>query len=245
MPSRRISKPPEAMTWTKATPVLAVAIVFDILRFISEQFWFFGPSFAAVYCTAKAAAVVGGGATAVKVAGMFCGSAAAAAGSLGSPLFATFGIILAMALGLMGWLTIVLWILGTNARLFEENILWFGGSLILSEVPILGSLPALTATVLRMYRTQIKNDEKTLKKYHSENAAAEIQERQQRAAEMRQFQEVPANAAQQQEVMEMEEGGEEGEESTGTPASVLRFPSERAGKTSRGKNIPDELRKAA
>lgn len=218
MPSLRNSKsaPPQAMTWAKATPVLAVAVIFDALRFISGQFWFFGPAFAAVYCTAKASAVTGGGAVAIKVSGMFCGAAAGVAGSLGSPFFAAFGIVLAMTLGLMGWLTIVLWLLVTNARLLKENISWFGGSLVLSEVPILGSLPALTTTVIKMYHTQIKNDKKALKKYATESAAAELQDRRQKAAELMQ--------AQNMQAMQEEEADNEAESA---------------------EEIPDELRKAA
>lgn len=248
MPSRRNSKPapPEAMTWPKATPILAIAIIFDALRFISEQLWFFGPAFAAVYCTAKASTAAGGGAVATKVSGLLCGYTASAIGSLGSPFFATFGIVLAMALGLMGWLIIVFWILATNTRLLEENILWFGGSLVLSEVPILGALPALTVTVARMYRTQIKSDKEALKKYAAEHAAEELQERRQRAADlMLQSQEAYRDQAQQQEDMAAEEQTEE-EEVAETPASVARFPSERTRKATAGKqNIPDELRRAA
>ena len=244
---RRTSKPPEAMTWAKAAPVIAVSALFDALRFACAQMWFFGPAFAALYCTAKVSGTVG-----TTAAGFLCTTGAATVGALASPAFATFGFISAMAVGLIGWLTLGLILTLSNSRIFTEHpdhTLWLAGGFMVSEIPIIGSVPALSFTVVKMYRAQIKNDKETLKKYQSEHAAAQLQERQQRAAEFMQVQGTQANQAQQQEAMQEEmttEEQSENEAPADAPAGVLRFPSERARKTTVGKqNIPDELRRAA
>ena len=106
------------MTWGKAMPVLIVAGVFDLIRIFFEQFWFFGPALAGWYCTTKLAIYI----TQILAAAV-CGSSATLVGFFGSEAIEAFGAIMAMAVGLLGWLTVGLMILLTNARIFKENSL--------------------------------------------------------------------------------------------------------------------------
>lgn len=190
MQTRRNNKPPpKTMTWAKASPVLVVCVIFDALRIFFEQFWFFGPALAAVACTNIVSGWVGSlwGLTAAA-----CAAAGGVLGYFGAAPIEAFGVIMAMAVGLMGWLAIGLMLIVSNARIFEENAghaLWFAGSLLISEVPIVGTIPALTIIVWRMYRTQIKKEAAALQKYESEQAAAraeEQEERRRQAAELMQ-----------------------------------------------------------
>lgn len=175
------------MTWAKASPVLAVCVAFDALRMFFEQFWFFGPALAAAACTGVVSSVVGklGGLTAAA-----CTAGGGVLGYFGAGPIEAFGVIMAMAVGLMGWLAIGLMLIVSNARIFEENAghaLWFAGSLLVSEVPIVGTIPALTIVVWRMYHVQIKKETAALQKYESEQAAAiaaERDEQQRQAAKL-------------------------------------------------------------
>lgn len=180
MPQKRNSQePPRVMTWMKASPVLIVSFIFDALRFMFSQFWFFGPVLIGIGTSAVVGGVTG------KVAGVIAGGASV----LGAPELQIFGIVMAMAVGLLGWLTIGLLLIITNARIFKENAgntLWFIASLGISEIPFIGALPALTGTVVKMYSTQIKKEKAMLRKYEKEQAAVQLQERKQQAAELMQ-----------------------------------------------------------
>ncbi len=164
------------MTWAKASPVLVIALIFDALRFVFEQFWFFGPALGALYCTSKVNSAVGtnvaGAAGKAIAAG--CSAVAGAAGYFGAPAFTAFGIVMAIAVGLFGWMTVGLILIITNARIFKENeghALWFVVSLLISEMPIIGSIPGFTGITVKMYHTQIKKDRENLKRYEEEQAA--------------------------------------------------------------------------
>lgn len=180
MPQKRNSQePPRVMTWMKASPVLILSFIFDALRFMFSQFWFFGPVLIGIGTSAVVGGVTG------KVAGVIAGGASV----LGAPELQIFGIVMAMAVGLLGWLTIGLLLIITNARIFKENAgntLWFIASLGISEIPFIGALPALTGTVVKMYSTQIKKEKAMLRKYEKEQDAVQLQERKQQAAELMQ-----------------------------------------------------------
>lgn len=168
------------MTWAGAIPVLAIAGLFDAVRMFFEQFWFFGPAAIGAYCTNKASGYVGmlWGLTPAA-----CGTGATALGYFGSPVFTTIGFVMAFAVGLLGWLTVGALLMATNSRIFKENGLWFAASLLISEIPIIGTIPALSVMVWRMYRTQIKKEAAVLKKYKKEQAAAQAEDRAARLAE--------------------------------------------------------------
>jgi hypothetical protein len=177
MPLKKPSAtPPKVMTWGKAIPVLVVCLVFDALRLFFDMFWFFGPAIATLYCTAKVSDTVG-----TFTGGALCGLVATAGGVAGFEVIAPFGIIMAIAVGLAGWMTIGLWLLLKNARIFEENAVWFASSLLVSEIPIVGGIPVLTGIVSKMYSTQIRKEQLELKKYE-ERHSAEIKREQEREA---------------------------------------------------------------
>jgi len=198
MPGNRNNPPPpEVMTWKKASLVLVICGVFDALRIFFEMFWFFGPALATVYCTSKVGGWVGslGGLTAAA-----CTAAGGVVGYFGYSVTTVFGSVMAMAVGLFGWLTIGLIILMTNSRIIKDNFLWLAGGLLISETPIIGALPGLTGTTVKMYSKQIKQDKEAMKKYEKEQADAQLQERNRQIAYLMQ-----ARAAQQEQVMQQEE----------------------------------------
>lgn len=198
MPIRRNnSAPPKTMTWLKASPVLAVCVLFDLVRMFFEQFWFFGPALLATGCISVAESWVGslwGATEAVCVAG------AGFAGYWGAGPLESFGLTMAMAVGLMGWLAVGIMLLVSNTRIFEENAghaLWFAASLLVSEVPIIGTIPALSVIVWRMYRTQIRKESEKLAQYEREQEAERARaraEQARQAAELIQMREARAAA---------------------------------------------------
>jgi len=189
--NRNNNEPPDAMTWMKALPILAIAGIFDALRGFFEMFWFFGPALGAVICTAAGNNILGTTMATVggKAVASGCAAAAGAAGYFGSAAFVALGSVMAIAVGLAGWLAVGLILILFNGRIFKANeyhTLWFVFSLLLSEVPVIGSFPALIVIVWRMYRTQIKKDEEVMKKYQKETEMALFQERNQKIAEFMQ-----------------------------------------------------------
>lgn len=192
MPRKRNSEPPKAMTWAKAAPALAIAAIFDALRLMFNMFWFFGPALAALYCTTKVGGWVGmlGGLTPTA-----CVAAGGVISYFGAPVIVAFGVIMAMAVGFAGWLVIGGWLMATNSRIFKENALWFVGSLLFSEIPIIGAIPAITVAVWRMYSHQIKIEKAAYKKWEKEQAGAQQQMRNQQMAQLMQAQAMQQQAA--------------------------------------------------
>lgn len=158
------------MTWVRATPVLVIAALFDALRFMFEWFVLFGPALIGVGC-----GLVSGSVT----FGAVCTAGAGAAALWGAAVVETFGIVMAMVTGLAGWLVVGIMLLIGNSRIFKENLLWFVSSLLVSEIPFVGSIPAITLVVWRMYHNQIKTEKAAYKKYQAEEQAR-LQEEQQR-----------------------------------------------------------------
>jgi hypothetical protein len=242
MPQKRNNQgPPQVMTWSRATPVLTVAIIFDFVRLIFEWFWFFGPAFATIYCTAKVggvfttwtAGILGAKTAALACSGAVLGvvaGATAITGGISAEAITVFGIVMAMAVGLLGWLTVGIILFLSNERIFKENAMSFVISLMISETPIIGSLPAITISVWRMYHNQIKIEKAALKKWEKENADAQAQERNQQALQIRQIQN-----AQWAQIEEQEAANEE------------LYAKEQAANENvyEEEEIPDEMRKAA
>lgn len=184
MPQKRTDEtPPETMTWAKTSPVLVAALIFDAIRLMFEWFWFFGPAFATLYCTAKASDYVG-----TAVGGLLCATAGTAGGVIGAPMIVPFGVVMATATGLFGWLTIGLWLKMRNPRIFRENTLWFVVSLAVSETPIVGSIPALTLTLWKMFSNQIRIERVALKKWEADITGEALQRRQRQAQALAQHQ---------------------------------------------------------
>lgn len=193
---RNRPEPPPAMTWGRALPILAVAVVFDALRLMFEMFWFFGPAIAGLICTATASGTVG-----TTVAGIACAAGATAVGVFAVGPIQVLGIVMAMATGLAGWLTVGLLLFVTNSRIFKENALWFAGSLLVSEVPIVGSIPAITLVLWRMYHHQIKKEGADIKAYEAQREALALEERQRQASYAMQAQNAQLAQAEAQEAV--------------------------------------------
>lgn len=211
MPRSNAPKPPPVMTWVKATPVLLTAGIFDATRVFFELFWFFGPVLGAVVCTASVNNFLGasvGGAVGNVVATV-CTVVAGTAGAYGVALTTSFGVIMSMVFGMFGFLTLGLWILMTNARIFKaeaSGVVWFMGSFVLSEIPFIGAIPSFTITLFKLYRTQIRVEKAAFKQFQKEQAAKELQEHREQEAQLIQ----QAEAKQQEEIFEQQER-EEGE----------------------------------
>lgn len=192
----RGARPPKVMTWGKAALVLALAVIFDALRIFFNFFWFFGPAFAAMYCTAKAGAVVG-----MTIGGFFCGVGAGAVGFFGFGPLAAFGAVMAMSVGLAGWMTVGFLLIATNARIFKENptnTLIFVSSLGIAEIPFIGALPSITFATWKMYHSQIAQEKAALAQYEKERAAEQARERNQQAAALMQARVAQVAHAEQQ-----------------------------------------------
>ena len=183
--NRNSSEPPKVMTWPKALPILIIAGIFDLARIFFEFFWLLGPALAGVICLDKVSGVIG-----TVAGGLVCGAGATAVGYFGAPALTAFGIVMAIAVGLLGWMTVGLMLIMTNGRIFKENAgnaIWFGASLLISEIPIIGAIPGVTIATAKMYHTQIKKDKTEYAKWEKENADAQLQERNQRDAQIAEF----------------------------------------------------------
>ncbi|MFZ2500752.1 MAG: hypothetical protein WAW90_02060 [Minisyncoccia bacterium] len=199
MPRNRSDEtPPETMTWKKAMPILMVAGVFDAIRAFFEQSWFFGPAIAGAVCYAKltaSAAATGQVSAWLKslqelAAAFGCGAAATALGVAGSATFIGFGVFMADAIGLIAFLVLGVWILRSNQRLIAANataVLWFSGGFAVAEIPLIGTLPAFTVVLWRLYRTQIKMEGEALKVWEKAHAAKKLAARRQQAAQIMQI----------------------------------------------------------
>jgi hypothetical protein len=170
------------MTWTKASPTLIVAGIFDLARIFFEMFWFFGPAIVGLYCDEK----VGGVAVVGKALSAACAAGATTIGVAGAPAIEAFGAIMAIAVGFFGWLAVGWFILLTrNQRIFKSNavnIAWFAGSLLISEIPFVGTLPALSGAMWKLHSAQIKKEKAALAAYEKAHAEEELERRRQQEA---------------------------------------------------------------
>ena len=199
MPQKQSNKPPKAMTWGKATPALVISGIFDALRLMFVGFIFFGPAMAGLYCDYKVSDWIG---SAFGLTSAACGAAVATGAFFSAPALMAFGMVMAMAVGLTGWLAVGGWLLATNSRIFKENALWFVGSLLFSEVPFVGAIPAITVSVWKMHSHQIKIEKAALKKWEKENAEKQAKKRSEQAAQLMQMQQLQAVQQTQSQVVQ-------------------------------------------
>ena len=207
MPQRSHSPRPKVMTWGRAAPTIAIAGVFDLLRLMFEWFVVFGPALFGVAAGVAASSYVGttiGSGVGVVAAGL--------AGFFGGGAFEVFGIVMAMAIGLLGWMTILLLFTMTDFRIFKENtgnIIWLMFGLIFAEIPFVGSLPSLTGMTVMMYRTQIRKEKAALKRWEEEETQIAAGER---ASQMAMAAQIQAARAAQEDAQREEEIPEETKE---------------------------------
>jgi hypothetical protein len=207
--NRNKSSPPEVMTQSKKWLVVIVAALFDILRGFFTLFWFFGPALAGLYCTVKVNGVLTTyslGLLGIKTAAALCAGGAITGGAAVSEFTTPFGVVMADAVGLAGFLVLGLWIVMTNARILKAVAsapLQFAGAFAVGEIPFLGAFPVFAVILWRLYGAQIRSEKAAFAKWEKENASAQLQQRNQVAAQVMQIQ-----AAQQAQFMEQEAANE-------------------------------------
>ncbi len=170
------------MTWGKASPVLVVAVIFDLARNFFEWFWLFGPALFAVGCTAGMNSYIGTTITQLsgKAVAVGCMALAGVAGYFGVEVTEGFGIMMAAFVGFTGFLTLLLLISMTNSRLFKVNprgMFSFVGSFGVCEVPFVGAIPAFSISLYLLYRRQIKIEKAALKAWKKEQEENKQNER--------------------------------------------------------------------
>ncbi len=212
---KNTQRPPVVMTWRKAIPTIVVAVIFDLVRIFFEWFWFLGPALGAVICTAGVNSAIGasiaGTGVAGKVVAAGCSIAAAAAGTVFSETTIVFGTVMAEATAAAGWLTVGLLIFMTNRRIFKQNgedathVVLFYISILLSFIPIIGTIPTVSMITYKMFKFQIKIEREALKKYEEEQAAEQLADREQQFAEFAQQQNLQAEEEYQDEDEEIPE----------------------------------------
>lgn len=197
MKARASSVPPKTMTWPKAAPFVLVAIVFDSARAFFNFFWLFGPALLAGGLGAFASEFVG-----ETLGGIAGGAGGLLAGYFGAPIFMFFGVIMAMAMGLLGWLTVILSLLLFNARIFSPSsfiTILLGFSL--SELPFVSTLPALTGTTLRLFHVQIKREHAAFGQWEKEQATLRAQQQAEYLAYLAESEQDRALAEEEDEVI--------------------------------------------
>ncbi len=236
--SRSSQKPPEAMTSAKRWMIVIVAGIFDAMRLFFTMFWFFGPALAAAACTHTASGLVG---SLWGLTEKICEGGAVAAGLAVSEITIPFGIIMSMVVGFIGFLTLGLWILLTNSRLFKtvsNAPLQFVGVFAASEIPVIGAIPVFAIVLWRLYGTQMKIEQATLEKWNAEHAqeiASQRRAQQQQAAQI-----LLARNAHEEQIQEQEE-----QEYTEEEAAEEEGANETEAADDYYDEIPDEVREAA
>ncbi len=170
-------KAPEAMTWRKASPIIVLAVLFDLIRAFFDMFWFLGPALGAIYCTLKVSSfletwtfgLLGTGTTAA-----ICSAGSAFIGVSFSELTIPFGVIMASAIGFMAFLVLGLLIVIRNPRIFKANasgVLWFSfGGLGSSLIPFINALPVFSGVLWKLYKKQIDDEGLALKRWKTKYA---------------------------------------------------------------------------
>lgn len=227
--SRALRKnPPERnMTRAKEVRLLAIAIVFDALKFMFVWFWFFAP----FIIGAVANTAAGGG-----IAGKIAGFLGIGVGAAISPAIGAIGIVLAMAVGALGWMVLItvmamsgIPLLAGNSRRFLKMFVAFCAS----EAPFLDMIPAFTPFIFSVIREERAADKKALAAHRAEQAAAMRQS--QRAAYMQQQQMMEVEVAKQEQQTEQAE-----QEAADAEAETQRQEQVRAQEQARTNVVPYE-----
>jgi hypothetical protein len=220
--------PVAKMTTGKITILLVLALIFDALKFMATQLWFFGPALIGL------ATSVGTGS---KVAGAVVGAlgvGGAALTGLGEGL-EVLGIVLGVAIGFFGWLVLITVMTSMRISLFHSrNFLSLVGGFIVSELPFIDALPSFTVSTWRIISAERKADKEAKKKYEVQLAAGA--KRQQRVAVIMQKQQLAQEAAEAQAAQEEQEAAAadmEEEQAQEEPAEppILAQPRERVPRT--------------
>lgn len=188
--NKHSATPPPTMSWGKATPMIALAVLFDLVRIFFLGIVFFGPAMLAAACTyetTSAVSTVSFGTLGAKTAALAC-SGGVVAGVAAANFFTAGGVTLAlgffgqmmgMAIAIIAWFTLGILILLTNRRLIADNTKALIPTLIgfgITQIPFMDFLPALTGTMLRLYHVQIVTEREAYATWEKETAAARARE---------------------------------------------------------------------
>lgn len=166
---------PPVMSWGRTALVLVIAILFDLLRAFFELFWFMGPALAGFLCTLGVNDALGTNIAGIggKLVATGCAVGAGVLGTIGIEVTTVFGTVMAMAVGLLGWLVVLFILVIINARIFKTlatSWIWSAFGLAGSILPIVGAVPFITLSVIRLYYAQIKHDHAALKEWQKRTA---------------------------------------------------------------------------
>lgn len=207
-------KPRAKMPGWKFAFCIGLALIFDLLKFIFSLFIFFGPVIAGAVAGAYvadnplAASIVSGATRAVgyigsaglsevaisasggeldpgKHAPEIAAAVVAAATGLTLPeVYEALGIVLAMVVGLVGWIFFFLFFVLSRVNLFKEAaFLKMMYGFVVSEVPLVDMIPTFTPAIWSIVRGVRKSDARELKSWEERMNAA--WERQRQTARMR------------------------------------------------------------
>ncbi|MCR4333440.1 MAG: hypothetical protein NUV60_00220 [Patescibacteria group bacterium] len=213
MPPNKNSPQPKVMTWPRAWPMIIGTAVFDLVRAFFQFFWFFGPALGAIVCTAGVNTAVGASISGVvgKVVATGCSGAAVVLGSVFSESTTVFGVIVADALGLFGFLALKMWMY-SNARrrkVLKEMWLLQMGSFMGSLIPFIGAFPFYSFVLFFTYKHQIKIEKADYKKWEKETENARLQQQNQQAARVAQIQAAQQTRVEQEQIVQQETVEEE------------------------------------
>lgn len=193
---RGIQLPPEPvakMTGGKVTLLVSFALLFDALKFMCTQLWFFGPALIAL----AGSVAVGGGWFGAAV-GTIIGAGAAA--TVGAAIEAV-GIILALVVGLVGWIILFTLMIAMGIQPFgEKHFITTLFGFLVSEIPFIDAVPSFTISMWRIVQGERKADREARKKWETENAA--LIKRRQREALLAQKQLAALQAGEEQAAQE-------------------------------------------
>lgn len=188
--NKHSATPPPTMTWGKASPVIALAVVFDLVRIFFLGFVFFGPAMLAAACTYETTGAVSTltvGLLGTKTAALGC-TAGVTGGVVAANFFTAggvtlalsyFGQVMGMSIAIMAWFTLAVIIILTNRRLIADNVKALLPTLIgfgITQIPFIDFLPAITGTTWRLYHVQITTERATLETWKKEQAAERARE---------------------------------------------------------------------
>jgi hypothetical protein len=185
------------MNAMKATILMSLALVFDVLKFMATQLWIFGP--ALVGGAAGVAVASQYGALAGKAAGLITGAASGAAELIPGVAAGVelIGVILALAIGLLGWLILITVMASFRIRFFKgesRNFLRLFVGFLVSEIPLIDALPSFTVSTWLIIRGEYKAQKEAKAKYDAEYGA--FLKQQQRTQNIEQKQLLQLQAAQ-------------------------------------------------
>lgn len=167
------------MTNGKVALLVSFALLFDALKFMCTQLWFFGPALIGL-----AGSVALGGGWFGSIVGTVIGVGAAA--SVGAAIEA-LGIILSLIVGAFGWLIMFGLLIGMGVqpfgtRHFTPVLIGF----LVGEMPFVNALPTFTVPVWQIIRSERKADTEARKKWAAENAEALKQQQRMDRIQMKQ-----------------------------------------------------------